>query len=412
MSRRAAALLAGVVLTGSCTSDPPRTGPTTTPTTSPSESPSDVVELSLLAGPDTGSYLEGMDVAIRQVNSSGGIDGMPVRLRLIDDLNDSAGSPAVLLVGRGEIATRLRSEIEATGNPVMVLGDDLYSSRRLYRQVFQAGVPDLWQARALARLLIRDLGFRDVRMVPADRQTREAYAAAFAEEGAALGAARGVGAASGSDAVVVPGPDDTVASTVQRVAAVPDPPLVALSAEGLGLDTTLPPGTVAPYHYAWSGWAEPIPRVARFRQRFDGRVGHLPESLQQEGYDAVRVLADALKRTGGKGGEALIRALEAITEATYSSLPVRLGPDDHVLLPQGQLGVFAVSRPGAQAAGEALASNPWRPVMRTFTYNEERVTIVRRDLRVFFPSWRHPAPTPEYQRSRLGITSPAGTPPR
>jgi hypothetical protein len=126
----------------------------------------------------------------------------------------------------------------------------------------------------------------------------------------------------------------------------------------------------------------------------------------------VRVLADALARTDGRGGEALIGALEEVTDATHSSLPLRLGPDDHVLLPQGQLGVFAVSAPGTEAPREALASNPWRPVMRTFTYNGERVSIVRRDLRVFFPSWRHPAPTPEYQRSRLGITSPAGTPPR
>jgi Periplasmic binding protein len=410
MSRLAAALLAGAVLAASCTSDPPRSAPTSLPTEAPPETPSDAVEIALVAGPDAGSYLEGMEVAVRQVNASGGIDGVPIRLRPVDDLGARGGAPATLLVGRGEIATRLRPEIEAAGDPVVVLGDDLYSSRRLYRQVFQAGVPELWQARALARLLVRDLGLRDVRLLLGDRDTRAAYAAAFAEEGAALGTARGTQAVEGADAAIVPGSPAQAGPVVGRIATLPDPPLVALGSEGLGIETPLPVGTVAPYHYAWSGWAEPIARVARFRERSERRLDHLPEALQQEGYDAVRVLAEALARAGGRGGDALIRALEAVREATYSSLPLRLGPDDHVLLPQGQLGVFAVSRKAAPV--EALAPNRWRPVMRTFTYNGERVTIVRRDLRVFFPSWRHPAPTPEYQRSRLGITSPAGTPPR
>jgi hypothetical protein len=411
MSRLAAALLAAAVA-ASCTTDAPRTAPTSSPTAAPPETPSDAVELALVAGAEAGSYLEGMEVAIRQVNASGGIDGVPIRLRPVGNLDATSGSPATLVVGRGEVATRLRPEIQASGDPVIVLGDDLYSTRRLYRQVFQAGVPELWQARVLARLLVRDLGFRRNLILTTDRETGSAYLAAFAEEGAMLRGLQAPSAVADADAVIVPGPADRVATMVEQIADMPDPPLIALSAEGLGIETRLPTGTVAPYHYAWSGWAEPISRVARFRERFERRLGHLPEALQQEGYDAVRLLADALERTGGRGGEALIDALEEVTDATYSSLPLRLGPDDHVLLPQGQLGVFAVSAPGTEAPGESLVSNRWRPVMRTFTYNGERVTIVRRDLRVFFPSWRHPAPTPEYQRSRLGITSPAGTPPR
>jgi hypothetical protein len=152
--------------------------------------------------------------------------------------------------------------------------------------------------------------------------------------------------------------------------------------------------------------------VDRFRTRTQRLSGEPPDALQQEGYDAVRLLAEALEATDGRGGEALIRALEAVRDETYSAVPLRLGPDDHVLLPEGQVGVFAVARPGTRAPGEDLGQNPWRPVMRTFTYNGERVTIVRRDIRVFFPRWRYPAPTPEYQRSRYGITSPAGSPPR
>ena len=420
MSRRtAAALLAGLALIASCTRDAPRTAPTLTPATvSPTPSP-EGIDLLLVAGPDGHGYVEGMEVAIRQVNASGGVAGEPLRLQSAGDLETAGPWPAALVVGRGEVVTRLRPEVESAGDPVVVVGDDLYSPRRLYRQVFQASLPELWQAGALARLLVADLRLSDLVLVSGDRDARLAYGAAVAEEGADLevvdpgapgATARRV---RDADAVILPGPAEEIERLAGPISGLADPPLLALGAAGLSVaGTDLPPGTLAPYHYAWSGWAEPIPRVGRFRDRFERDLGELPDALQQEGYDAIRVLAGALRRTGGRGGEALIRALEAVRDAAYSSVPLRLGPDDHVLLPQGQLGVYAVGRPGTEAPGEALAANPWRPVMRTFTYNGERVTIVRRDLRVFFPGWRHPAPSPEYQRSRYGIASPAGTFPR
>jgi Periplasmic binding protein len=413
MTRRVAALAVGAAVAAACTGQsatPPPSPPPVPVTTSPSAA----VEVPLVVDGDGAGYLDGIELAVSQVNAAGGVDGIPLRLMPEDGLRTlpDPDVPAAIVVGDGPRVVRSRPLIEAAGDPVIVLGDDLYSPLHLYRQVFQASVPDLWQARAMARLLIRDLRMRDVRLIPTDRDTRAAYEDAFAEEGATLGAARDVKAASGADALVVPGPADEVASIVARKGAVRDPPLVALSAEGLGVEANLPPGTVAPYHYAWSGWAEAIPRVDRFRRRFERLHGRPPEALEQEGYDAVRILADALRRTRGGGGEELLRALEAVRDRAYSALPLRLGPDDHVFLPQGQLGVFAVARPGTRAPGEALGANPWRPVMRTFTYNGERVTLVRRDIPEFFPQWSYPAPTPEYQRSRYGITSPAGSPPR
>jgi branched-chain amino acid transport system substrate-binding protein len=414
MTRRGAALILGAAAAVACTGEngtPSQPSPSPAPT---APSPSAALEVPLVVEGDGSGYLDGIELAVRQVNAAGGVDGVPLRLVPANGLRTlmEPDVPAAIVVGGGSRVVRSRPLIEAAGDPVVLIGDDLYSPLRLYRQIFQASVPELWQARALARLLIRDLGMRDVLLTPADRDTRAAYRAAFAEEGAKLGGARDVQAASGADAVIVPGPADDLASIVGRISAVRDPPIVALSAEGLGVDTELPQGTIAPYHYAWSGWAEAIPRVERFRRRFERIQGRAPEALEQEGYDAMRILAEALGQTGGRGGERLIGALEEIRDDTYSSLPLRLGPDDHVLLPEGQVGVFAVGRPGTRAPGEALGQNPWRPVMRTFTYNGERVTIVRRDIRVFFPRWSYPAPTPEYQRSRYGITSPAGSPPR
>jgi ABC-type branched-subunit amino acid transport system substrate-binding protein len=417
MLRRVAVLAVAATVAAACT-DGNRSTTSGTPSPSPvptTPSPAPAIDVALVVAEDRSGYLDGIETGVRQVNAAGGIDGVPLRMITADTPEKVAEPdvPAGIVVGDGGVVVRSRPEIEAAGDPVIVIGDDLYSRRQLYRQVFQANVPDLWQARALARLLVRDLGLRNLLLLTTDRETGAAYVAGFAEEGATLEGLRLPSAVSAADAVIMPDPAERVEVVIERIAEMRDPPLLALSAEGLGIEATLPPGTVAPYHYAWSGWAEPIPRVERFRRRFERMHGRSPEALEQEGYDAIRILAEALRRTDGRGGEELIRALEAVRDEDYSSLPLRLGPDDHVLLPQGQLGAFAVARPGTEAPGEALAdANPWRPVMRTFTYNGERVTIVRRDLRVFFPRWRYPAPAPEFGGSRLGITSPAGVPPR
>jgi hypothetical protein len=149
-----------------------------------------------------------------------------------------------------------------------------------------------------------------------------------------------------------------------------------------------------------------IPRVHRFRERFVAHFGREPAGFEQEGYDAVRAVSEALDRTGGQGGDALVRALEGFRDETYSSLPIRLGPDDHVLAEESQLGLFAVAGPDEQPwPGEALAETPWRPVMRTFTTDGQKVNLLDRDKRVFFPGWRRQKPSPRYWKSRFGIVT-------
>jgi hypothetical protein len=163
---------------------------------------------------------------------------------------------------------------------------------------------------------------------------------------------------------------------------------------------------VACYTYTWAGWADPIPRVARFDQAILAATGHRASGLEQEGYDAIRALAEGLRRTHGVGGAALTMALEGIHARTYSSFPVDLGPDDHLFLPRDELGLFAV--PGA---GERLdpwqrrPGNAWRPIMRTFTYDGRRDNILDMDRRVFFPFWHPKEPGPYFWQSRYGIVT-------
>lgn len=379
--------------------------------------------------------VDGMRLAEEEVNERGGVAGRLLRVDVVDDGGDvatahallsaalsSGSAAATILVGPGDPLVALRRQVEAAGGPVLLVGGDLYSSRALYRQVFQAGIPVLWQSRVIARYLVRDRRHDRVVLVteagPGEAAAREAFDAATAEEGrgpdvhvsvdpggdmrAALRPARG------ADAVVVLASAATAAAVSEAVAGLADPPQLAASSDALSpafAAGSPAPGTVAPHAYTWAGWAEPIPHVAGFRGRFRERFGRDPAGLEQEGYDAVRVLAEALEATGGRGGRRLVTALERRRPRPHSSLPVRLGPDDHVFVGQHELGLFAVPSPEGPMEPWVGPAAPWRPVMRTFTSDGEKTSVLDRDKRAFFPRWRKPRPSPPYWRSRFGIVT-------
>jgi hypothetical protein len=331
------------------------------------------------------SYLEGMELAAAEVDVELDVRPTPAPA---DGLRQIlvGGPPAVFVVGDADAVAEARPEIEAVGIPVILVGGDLYTGRRLFRHAFQTAIPLRWQARVLARYLVVDRGHDGI-AVAGDRALGEE---ALAEEGASP-----AGSSEGADAVLALGPARRTAAGVQLAAANS-----AVFRRGLA------PGSVICVPYTWAGWADMLPRVHRFRTRFERANGRPPAGFEQEGYDAVRAVAEALDRTSGTGGEPLIRALEGFRDETYSSLPIRLGPDDHVLAEESQLGLFAVAGPGERAApGETLAEIPWRPVMRTFTTDGQKVNLLDRDKKVFFPGWQRRKPSPRYWKSGFGIVS-------
>jgi ABC-type branched-subunit amino acid transport system substrate-binding protein len=400
-----------------------------------------VASLTGPTAPSDGTYIAGMRLAEAQANAVEGVPGEEIRLEVTDDRGDPARArealvtilepdapAAVLLVGQGAPLAALRRDVEAYGGPAMLLGGDLYSSRSLYRQVFQTSIPVLWQARAIARYLVRDREHDSVVLAieagPQAAAVREAFDAAMAEEGGEVAARAsvrpggGLGsilrASQGADALVFLGEAGTGARLARALARRPDAPQLVLSSEALSPDFARagpPPGTVAPYAYTWAGWARPIPRVRKFRSRFGKELGGVPSGHEQEGYDAVRALIDGLSQTRGRTGPRLVRALESLPWRAYSSLPVELGPDDHVFLGEHQVGLFAVPGPDEQSEPWVGPAAPWRPIMRTFTPDIERTSVLDRDKPVFFPGWRLDRPAPKYWRSRFGIVTRPGRDP-
>ena len=381
--RPTACLVTLLLLLGACTEGEGGAGPRPGPGPTVTPSPVGTVLPVILDEGVHHSYLEGMELAADQVGVS--LDVRPPADPL-DALRQvlTGGPPAVFVVGSAHAVADARPEIEAAGVPVILLGGDLYTDRALFRLAFQASIPHRWQARVLARYLVVDRGHDSIAVL--DDATLGAEA--LAEEGT-------------SPAETLLGADAVLA--LRPVSHARDGGQLAAVNEAV-LNRNLPTGAVVCLPYTWAGWADMIPRVHRFRERFEAAYGHPPAGFEQEGYDAVRAVAEALQRTGGAGGERLVRALEGFRDETYSSVPVRLGPDDHVLAEESQLGVFAVTDQPL-TPGEAQGAVPWRPVMRTFTTNGERVNLLDRDRKVFFPNWHRRKPSPNYWKSRFGIVT-------
>lgn len=417
-----------LVVLSACTEQrtaPPdvRDSPTPAPTQSAPPPPEATLRLVTDDDPSHAAYLEGMRFAIEEVAERGDLD---LELLQGPSVDGSLGldPTAIMVVGDAASVAASRPAIEAAHVPVVLVGGDLYSSKQLFRYAFQTAVPIRWQARVLASYLIEDR--RDARtalVTPAatNMTDGEVFNAAWQEEGASLDRIVAVETPAfrpiardleGLDSVVFTGGPGASALFSHELARLEDPPQLALSSEALDVSFVTEPnggtaGTVACYTYAWSGWADMIPRVHSFRERFAAVTGHYPASLEQEGYDAVLALAEALVRTGGEGGDRLVQELETFREEIYASVPVRLGPDDHVLAEQSHLGLYAIEAPvdGALPPPEASALLPWRPILRTFTTDGEKMNFLDRDKRIFFPFWRPKRPTPKYWRAPYGIVS-------
>lgn len=387
--------------------------------------------------PDTNTYLDGMRLAADAVNRAGGVEGRPIRLAMHDHEGNAASarelieslasrSAVVLYVGPARPLVSLRPSLERAGTPVILLQGDLYTSRNLYREVFQTTIPWVWQATVIARYLVRDRkagdivffgGGREGGMAVEPARTAVAYwggqlAEAFTGRSfePRSGFRDAFNRAARADAVMIFNQPVEALDDVNAVEEVSkELPSISASAALLQRDPDLAhpePGTTACYVYTWAGWAHPIKRVAAFRKSFRRTFGRLPSGFEQEGYDAVRVVAEGLERTEGRGGRRLTAALEHLPAQTFSSVPVSLGPDDHLFLPRDELGLFAVPGPNTELDPWQKRDDPnWRPLMRTFTYDGQRTNILDRDKRAFFPFWRKNRPSPFYWQSRYGITT-------
>ena len=161
-----------VLLAAACTGPVAAPIPSSSTTASPSPSPvpdgGPAIAVQVVAATSgteaeqDRSYLEGMQLAVADVNAAGGIGGRPIALELHDDQGATGTATdvmqtilaqrpaAVLYVGPGAALSPVRESFEQTDTPVILLEGDLYTSRGLFPQLFQTTIPWEWQAKARA----------------------------------------------------------------------------------------------------------------------------------------------------------------------------------------------------------------------------------------------------------------------
>ncbi|MGH2706375.1 MAG: ABC transporter substrate-binding protein [Actinomycetota bacterium] len=337
--------------------------------------------------------------------------------RLLARLAADPASIGVLTIGGGAAIAQAADVLEAEALPVVELTDDLYGAGALGPTVFQTAIPHSWQAWRLARYF--GPGDRRYRRVGLAREAgREgdvaagALSAAARERGVefvdATGPAeQGLAALEGErvDAVVVEGPPAFRAAVTALLASRPYAgragihdgwrPQLAGFAPVLDEIPTRE-GTVAVSDYAGLGAGQRLPGVRAFRDAYRARWGEAPPGSAVAGYDAVRAVAEAVRRAGPERRD-IITGLETFDRVRFGRLPISLGPDDHLFSERDVLGLWGKE-----------GDSGWLPVMRTFTSDLERTDILEDDWPSFFEGTVPGGEAPFFRAATYGITSDAG----
>jgi len=74
-------------------------------------------------------------------------------------------------------------------------------------------------------------------------------------------------------------------------------------------------------------YGDPTPMVSNFVQKYKQRYGSIPDGMAALGYDATRVLADAIKRAKKLDGPSLRDAIAATKNFQGVTGTITIGPD-------------------------------------------------------------------------------------
>jgi ABC-type branched-subunit amino acid transport system substrate-binding protein len=435
----AVGVLVACLSLGACVTDPETSVLTPRrPVSSPTGSDTRVIGLvGTMSGDDMWrgeDAFEGADLAVHILNRSVDEGRPPFELVTLDDQGDperaaelvaqlaaDESSVGIVYAGPPEGLPPTEGALTKAGIPAVLCYGDLYSPRLLRPHIFQASPTMLWEARAMARYLLRDRGYRKVgvlasRSLSGDtalgtitaalRQTRRHRLVV-----ARYSKARGPIAMTRKfrkrkvEAVVVEGEPSLVA---QIASAAPRYQVVGFD-QGMISDTSYPVGTVVSDSYSRGAHFLPVPSFERFTKSFEEWWdGAQPLGWELRAYDAVHMIGWAAQRA--PAGADIAKILETLAGKRFGGLDVTFGPDDHTAIAQQTVGLWVRPR---RAFGSLVPSNdlPWLPLARGFSIDGERTAILNEDWRYLFRNPPPPdGPAPRFRRMRYAVTSPKSDP--
>lgn len=377
---------------------------------------------------------EGADLAVHILNRSVDEGRPPFELVTLDDEGDAERATqlveqlaaddstiGIVYAGPPEGLPPAEAALTQAGIPAILCYGDLYGARLLRPHLFQMSPSYLWQARVIARYLMRDRGYNRIgvlatRGLDGDTAVASMRAALEPFDQARIRVERyspgeppvfaGRRTNRRLDALVVQGGPTDMAALAQPEG--PSPQIIAFDL-GMIEGGRLPAGTVVSDTYARGAHYLPVPTFENFSDAFrEWWDGAEPLGWELRAYDAARMIGWAAQRT--PNGEDSARILELLDGARFGGLDITFGPDDHTAVDQQTVGLWVRPR----SAFSSLIANedlPWVPLARGFSIDGERTAVLNRDWRYLF---RDPPPpdgrSPKLTRMRYAVTSPRSDP--
>jgi len=300
----------------------------------------------------------GMDMAVEELNANGGINGSPIKFVALDDKADPATSATqaqklinedkavAILAGPTSGAVKANSQVISQYGVVelvaIAMEDTLIDPNSpTHKTTFRYNVDNSYDIRAIAQLM-KSKNYKKIGVI-ADNT-------AFGQGG--LASIKKIMETEGIE--IVQSVDHPVAAKdmTAQVLKLRDAKVDAVYVYSLGPDGALFMKTVKQVN-----WTVPIiggrglnmksfldlagdaanglitpgivttnkPSAQEFIKKYDAKFDDDPtHSYSTLGYDSIMVLAEALKKTNGKGGEELIKAMESLKD-----IPTIAGGKDH-----------------------------------------------------------------------------------
>lgn len=302
----------------------------------------------------------GIMMAVDEVNAAGGVGGRRIKVLTEDDQSkaEEAANVVTKLISQnnvvavlGEVASSnsLAAAPIAQSNkvPMITPSSTNPSVTEKGDYIFRMCFLDSYQGEAMANYLTKDLKIKTAGLLIDVKSDYSTGLAQFFEKAFLAGGGRIVGRQS-----YAKGDNDfksqltALRSSNPQILYVPgyynDIGQIAIQARDLGMKQPLVggdgwespklieiggkalEGSFYSNHYFAS---DPAPSVKNFVDQYKERYGQTPDALAALGYDAAKVLADAIKRAGKTDGPALRDAIASTKGFSGVTGSITLGPD-------------------------------------------------------------------------------------
>lgn len=386
------ALLGMSLLLGGC---PPKEEPDATSTGQPAAAGDILIgEYGSLTGPEATfgqSTHNGIMMALEEVNAAGGVNGRQVRIRTEDDQSkpEEAANAVAKLISQnnviavlGEVASSntLAAAPISQANKVPMVTPSSTNPRvtQVGDYIFRVCYIDPYQGEALAQFVMNDLKMNRAAIL---RDVKSDYSMGLADYFKRT--FESLGGRIVADQSYSKGDNDFKAQLTAIRAAQPqtifipgyytDIGQIAIQARDLGIDQPLVGGDgwESPKLLEIGGRAlegsfysnhyhadDPSPIVRGFVEKYAQRYGVKPDALAALGYDAMKVLAEAMKRAANLDGPSIRDEIAKTADHQGVTGSITLGADRNpenkklvvMEIKEGQILLRATIDPGAQAA--------------------------------------------------------------